>query len=143
MVVLLAASTSVFASLYSLKVISFAFITTASITILITIIARFIPVDFTKCGTLLCILSIVFLVISIVVTILIIVLRMPILQVGLAGLGVLLISFWMLFDTQRILGGKYELEEDEYLMGAITLFVDIIYIFQYLLIIFGLCASDE
>lgn len=53
-------------------------------------------------------------------------------------IGVILFSFYLLFDTQLIMGGKrYELDIDDYIVGAIILYTDIITIFIYLLQILG------
>jgi FtsH-binding integral membrane protein len=55
-----------------------------------------------------------------------------------ALLGVILFSFYLLFDTQLILGGKrYEISIDDYIMAAMILYLDIINIFLQLLKIFG------
>jgi len=46
-------------------------------------------------------------------------------------IGVILFSFYLLFDTQLIMGGKrYEIEIDDYIIGAIILYTDIITIFR-------------
>lgn len=44
------------------------------------------------------------------------------------------IAFYLLYDTQLILGGKrYEISSEEYILGAISLYTDIITIFMYVL----------
>ncbi len=56
----------------------------------------------------------------------------------ICGISVLIFSFYLIFDTQLIMGGKrYEIEIDDYILGAIILYTDIITIFLYLLRIFG------
>ena len=50
-------------------------------------------------------------------------------------LGVALFSVYLIFDTQLIVGGegKYaELGKDDYILGAIILYLDIINIFLYI-----------
>jgi len=55
-----------------------------------------------------------------------------------ALLGVILFSFYLLFDTQLIMGGKrYEIDIDDYIMAAMILYLDIINIFLQLLKLFG------
>ena len=52
------------------------------------------------------------------------------------GLGALLFSFYIIYDTQLIIGGKnkkYQLEPDEYVYAALTLYLDIINLFLYIL----------
>jgi len=55
-----------------------------------------------------------------------------------AGLGALLFMAFLAFDTQLIMGGKkYEISPEDYVFAAMMLYVDIIYIFLYLLALFG------
>jgi hypothetical protein len=55
-----------------------------------------------------------------------------------AYIGVILFSFYLLFDTQLIMGGKrYQIDIDDYIMAAMILYLDIINIFLQLLKIFG------
>lgn len=49
-------------------------------------------------------------------------------------LGVLAGGLYILIDTQLIMGGKsWQLSEDEYIVGAMILYIDIIYLFLKLL----------
>ena len=51
-------------------------------------------------------------------------------------LGVILFSFYLIFDTQLILGGegKYaSIGNDDYILAAMILYLDIINIFIYIL----------
>ncbi len=55
-------------------------------------------------------------------------------------IGALLFSFFIVYDTQLIVGGqnrKYELAVDDYMAGAISLYLDIINMFIMFLSIFG------
>jgi FtsH-binding integral membrane protein len=53
-------------------------------------------------------------------------------------LGVILFGLYLVFDTQLIMGGKrYQLEIDDYILGALILYTDIITIFLYLIQILG------
>ena len=50
--------------------------------------------------------------------------------------GVILFSFYLIYDTQLIIGGKhrqYQFTEDMYILASLTLYLDIINIFIYLL----------
>ena len=56
----------------------------------------------------------------------------------ICGIAVMIFSFYLIYDTQLIMGGKrYEIDIDDYILGAIILYTDIITIFIYLLKIFG------
>ena len=51
-------------------------------------------------------------------------------------IGVILFSFYLLFDTQLIMGGekrRYQMDEDSYILAAVMLYLDIINIFLYIL----------
>ena len=52
------------------------------------------------------------------------------------SLGAVLFSFYLLCDTQMILGGKhrkYQFSEDDYIFAALVLYLDIINLFLYIL----------
>jgi FtsH-binding integral membrane protein len=51
-------------------------------------------------------------------------------------IGVILFSFYLLYDTQLILGGdnkSVQYDEDSYILAAVNLYLDIINIFLYIL----------
>lgn len=55
---------------------------------------------------------------------------------GWSILGVFIFSFYLLFDTQMIMGGdkkRYQFDEDSYILAAVSLYLDIINIFLYIL----------
>lgn len=57
-----------------------------------------------------------------------------------AVLVVLLFSMFLVYDTQLVIGGKhkkFQFSVDDYVFAALSLYLDIINIFLYLLIIFG------
>eukprot|EP01083_Nonionella_stella_P141612 436779_1 len=58
-----------------------------------------------------------------------------------AGVGVLLFSFYIVADTQMILK-KDILEQDDYLLGAVILYVDIIQLFLYILRLLNGASGD-
>ena len=67
-------------------------------------------------------------------------LRMPALDLLISGAGAALMSVFIVHDTQLIVGGKrqkFRLEKDEYIMGALALYIDIINLFMFLLRLFG------
>jgi len=53
--------------------------------------------------------------------------------------GALLFSFYIIYDTQKIVGGKHAHKYgiDDYVMATINLYIDIIELFMFLLQIFG------
>merc|ERR1712050_652670 len=57
-----------------------------------------------------------------------------------AGLGALLFCFYIIYDTQLIVGGshrKHEFTVDDYCFAALTLYLDVINLFLDLLALFG------
>nr|CAI5853163.1 unnamed protein product [Callosobruchus analis] len=55
-------------------------------------------------------------------------------------LACLLLSMFLMYDTQQVVGGKrIQLSTEEYILGALTLYIDIITIFILLLDIIGYC----
>ena len=53
-------------------------------------------------------------------------------------LGVIIFGIFLIYDTQLILGeGRHKLQIDDYILGALILYTDIIMIFYYLLMLCG------
>ncbi|XP_034553684.1 protein lifeguard 1 [Notolabrus celidotus] len=68
--------------------------------------------------------------------------RSQYLYIVYACLGTLLFSFYLVFDTQLILGGKnrkYEISPEEYVFAALNLYLDIVSLFLLLLQLISLC----
>lgn len=89
--------------------------------------------DFTVMGGALLCLSIVLLIFGLVA----IFVKIRILTLVYASLGALLFSFYLIYDTQLMLGGKhkYSVSPEEYIFAALNLYLDIINIFLYILTI--------
>nr|CAB3250887.1 protein lifeguard 1 [Phallusia mammillata] len=92
--------------------------------------------DFTKCSGLLLVLLWVLILFGFIT--IFTYYRPWYLDVVYGALGALVFSLFLAFDTQLIMGGKrYELDPEEYVYGALNLYIDIVYIFLFLLSIFG------
>jgi hypothetical protein len=64
----------------------------------------------------------------------------PMTQKVMGGLGAILFSFYIVYDTQLICGGKHKTHEfgvDDYVFAALNIYLDIINLFLYLLSLFG------
>ena len=64
----------------------------------------------------------------------------PWMRLGIIVIVLLLTSFWIIYDTQLIVGGKHkrhQLDTDDYIIGALIIYIDIITLFLYLLELFG------
>lgn len=90
--------------------------------------------DFTSCYGVL----FVCLIVLIIFGLLCIFIRDRILHIVYAGLGALLFTCFLAVDTQLLLGNKeLALSPEEYIFGALNLYMDIINIFLYILAIIG------
>lgn len=129
---------------YDTKIVLFAFAATAISCFLIAAFARSTTFDMTNCGTTLCLLGLAHMVIGIIMVLVLV----PMGYANVASLilsigGALLASLYLIFDLQLIMGGrKCELSPEEYILGAIMLYTDIIQIFIYLLEIFSRMSDD-
>ena len=61
------------------------------------------------------------------------------LRIAIVIVIVILMSAWVVHDTQLIIGGKkkYKLDKDDYILGAMIIYIDVMTIFLYLLQLFG------
>lgn len=116
-----------------------AFGATAIATTIVMLLAKYSSLDMTTCGCGLCVLAMCHLLLGI----LLIVILVPLgyaqtASLIIAGLGAFLVSLYMMFDLQMIMGGRsMELSPEEYILGAVLLYIDIIHLFQYMLILFA------
>jgi FtsH-binding integral membrane protein len=97
----------------------------------LTIFAMQTKWDFTAYGGILFVCAIVLIIFGIVA----ICIPGDVTQLVYASLGALLFSIYLVYDTQLMLGGKHKhsISPEEYIFAALTLYVDIINIFQYVL----------
>ena len=116
-----------------------AFSATAFATLVVVLLAKYSPFDMTTCGCGLCVLALIHMIASIIL-ILILVPQgyASTASLIIAGSGAFLVSLYMMFDLQLIMGGRSaELSPEEYILGAVLLYIDIIQLFQYMLILFA------
>ena len=108
---------------------------TASITIAITVYAITTKTDFTIFGPVMFIIGFLFAAFGLLSF-----MFGPEMRLVYACIGVLLFSFYLLMDTQMIIGGKnrkYKIDADSYILASVALYLDIINIFLYILEIIG------
>lgn len=112
---------------------------TVVVTLSLTLFAFQTKFDFTGCGMFVFVSLIVLLLFGILALIF----QSQILNLVYSCLGALLFSFFLVFDTQLMLGGrhKYSLSPEEYVFAALTLYLDVINIFMYILSIIGNARS--
>jgi len=63
----------------------------------------------------------------------------PLMALGISGMGVLLFSAFILYDTSNILR---DYPNNEYIAAALTLYLDVFLLFQHILSMFGILGDD-
>ncbi len=129
---------------YSGWIVVFAMVTTLAISALFTVFAMQTRIDMTRWGGILFLLFIAFYVLAVGWAIMAVVFvrdkeTFNIMEIVVASLGVLVFIGLLMYDTQLLLGGnhKYAISPEDYVMGAIAIYLDIINIFLLLLRIFA------
>ncbi|XP_063615382.1 protein lifeguard 1-like [Penaeus indicus] len=115
--------------------VAIAIVSTAVVTLVLTLFAFQTKYDFTMMGGFLLVSLTVLLIFGILAGIW----SNKIVNMVYACLGVLLFSFYLVFDTQLIIGGnhKFAYSPEEYVFAALNLYLDIINLFMYILAIIG------
>merc|ERR1719229_194633 len=107
---------------------------TAAVTIGLTLFSFQTKWDFTACGGMLCGCLVILMVAGIAM------MFMPYNEyaaIGYASAGAFIFSMYIIYDTQLMMGGKkkYSLSPEEYIFAALNLYIDVINLFQYILMI--------
>jgi protein lifeguard len=108
---------------------------TAGVCLALTLFAFQTKWDFTVMGGILFVAAIVLLIFGIVAMFY----KGKMITLVYASAGALLFSFYLIYDTQMMMGGnhKYSISPEEYVFAALNLYMDIINIFMYILTIIG------
>lgn len=129
---------------YDTKVVMFAFMATGVSCFMIAMFARSTKFDMTNCGTTLCLLGLGHMLIGTIMVLILV----PMGYANVASLilsvgGALLVSLYLIFDLQLIMGGRNcELSPEEYILGAVILYTDIVQMFIFMLEIFSRISDD-
>lgn len=109
---------------------------TAVICIALTLFAFQTKWDFTVMGGGLFVAVIVLMIVGIIAMFLP---KNSVIHLIYAGCGAILFSLYLIYDTQLMMGGKhkYSISPEEYIFGALNLYMDIINIFLFILQIIG------
>ncbi|XP_028847297.1 protein lifeguard 3 isoform X1 [Denticeps clupeoides] len=134
--------TGTISSYYDTKAVFLALLITAVVCVIVTVFCFQTKVDFTSCTGLFCVLAMVFLVIGIVTAIVLSFQYVPWLHMLYAAIGAIVYTLFLAYHTQLLMGNRaYALSPEEYIYGALALYVDIVQIFMFLVQITG--ASSE
>ncbi|XP_043505239.1 protein lifeguard 3-like [Polistes fuscatus] len=132
----LAAFVSVF---YAIEVVLITLGMTAFVTITISFIATFTKFDLTMRTGLITIIGLVGIVALFVMVMVMIFTYIRTLHILMGIIGTLLVSMYLFFDVQTIMGGRrIEINPDEVVYATTQIYVDIILLYQYILMLVGL-----
>lgn len=121
-------------SQYDAATVLIAAVLTAAVVVGLTLYAFHTKSDVTMCGGVLFVLVLLLLAASILG----IFIRNRWLQLAICAGGALLFSFYIVYDTQLILGNKSRsLSIDDYIWAAMMLYIDIVQLFLYILQLLG------
>jgi len=124
---------SIVASYYPTSSLLVAVGITTGVVVVLSLFASQVTYDFTGWGPYILVASLMFLLFSFA---LMVIGPNDVTKYVYMGIGVSLYSMFLVYDTQLIIGGKhrkYALQPDDYVLGALLLFTDIIGLFLLLL----------
>jgi len=127
---------SYLAAYYNTVAFAIALCITLVVVLALTVFAFQTRYDFSGCGTYLFAASIVLIVFGIIAAIL----HNRVLEIVYAAIGALVFSMYIVMDTQKIAGGKhvkYQFSIDDYVFAAVTLYIDIMALFTFILTLVG------
>ncbi|KAL4608992.1 protein lifeguard 3-like [Arapaima gigas] len=111
---------------------------TVVVCVVITLFSFQTKVDLTSCRGLFCALAIVLLVTALVASIVLSIKYVLWVHMLYAAVGAVIYTLFLAYDTQLLIGrGKYALSPEEYVFGALILYIDIVQLFLFLLQLIG------
>ncbi|XP_017076551.2 protein lifeguard 3 [Drosophila eugracilis] len=120
---------------YHPRLVIMAFGICAGLVVFLCLFAWFAPCDFTSCFVLIFIISITLVVLGILA------IFFRTFKIVYLAFGVIAYSIYIVVDLQMIVGGrihKNQYDESDFILGAMSLFHDIIYLFWFILQLCGL-----
>ncbi|KAF5289222.1 hypothetical protein FQR65_LT00110 [Abscondita terminalis] len=113
---------------------------TSIICISISITACQTKFDLTQCAPFMCFATSIAIIVITLIMILQSFLRLTGISIIIAGILGLLYCMYFMFDIQMIMGGRrIELSPEEYILAALTLYIDVIQILWAVIRILGTC----
>ncbi|XP_015274224.1 PREDICTED: protein lifeguard 2 [Gekko japonicus] len=111
---------------------------TALVCLSVTIFSFQTKYDFTSCQGVLFVMLMVLFFSGIILAIMLPFQYVPWLHAIYAVLGAIVFTMFLAFDTQLLMGNRrYAMSPEEYVFGALNIYLDIVYIFSFFLQIFG------
>ncbi|KAJ0005911.1 hypothetical protein NQD34_015805, partial [Periophthalmus magnuspinnatus] len=129
-------------SYYETKAVFIAMIITAIVCVAVTIFCFQTKVDFTSCGGLLSISAILLTIIGIVTAVVLTFQYIPWLHMVYAAIGAIVYTLFLVYNTQLLIGNReLAISPEEYIYGALSLYIDVVNIFLFILQVSG-AATD-
>uniref|UniRef100_A0A3Q2Z6B7 Protein lifeguard 3-like n=1 Tax=Hippocampus comes TaxID=109280 RepID=A0A3Q2Z6B7_HIPCM len=123
---------------YETKAVFLAMGITALVCVTVTVFCFQTKVDFTSCGGFLCIAAILLVIIGTVTAIVLSFHYVPWLHMLYAAIGAIIYTLFLVYNTQLLIGNReLALSPEEYVYGALSLYIDIVHIFLFMLQISG------
>ncbi|MFT7804661.1 protein lifeguard 2-like isoform X1 [Arapaima gigas] len=130
--------TGMLSSFYNTKSVMICLGITALVCLSVTIFSFQTKIDVTSCQGVLFILLFVLLYCGLFLLIVLPFGYVPWLHAIYAALGSIVFTMFLAFDTQLLIGNRrYAMSPEEYIFAALNIYLDIIYIFSFLLQLFG------
>ncbi|XP_077435720.1 protein lifeguard 3 [Vanacampus margaritifer] len=125
-------------SYYETKAVFLAMGITALVCVTVTVFCFQTKVDFTSCGGFLCIAAILLVIIGAVTAVVLSFHYVPWLHMLYAAIGAIVYTLFLVYNTQLLIGNReMALSPEEYIYGALSLYIDIVHIFLFILQISG------
>ncbi|XP_032620351.1 protein lifeguard 3 [Chelonoidis abingdonii] len=130
--------TGAIASWYKTEAVLITMVITAIVAIIVTVFCFQTKVDFTSCTGLFCVLGIVVTVTGIITAIVLSFTYVKWLHMLYAAIGAIVFTLFLAYNTQLVLGNrKNAISPEEYVYGAMEIYMNIVQIFIFLLQIVG------
>uniref|UniRef100_A0A8C3HHG5 Transmembrane BAX inhibitor motif containing 1 n=1 Tax=Chrysemys picta bellii TaxID=8478 RepID=A0A8C3HHG5_CHRPI len=124
--------------MYSTRAVLITMVITAIVAIIVTVFCFQTKVDFTSCTGLFCVLGIVVMVTGIITAIVLSFKYIAWLHMLYAAIGAIVFTLFLAYNTQLVLGNrKNAISPEEYVYGALEIYMNIVQIFIFLLQIVG------
>ncbi|KAM6918641.1 protein lifeguard 3-like [Xenentodon cancila] len=125
-------------SFYDTKAVFLALVITAVVCVVVTVFCFQTKVDLTKCQGLFCVLGIVVFVTGIITAIVLSFKYILWLHMLYAAIGAIVFTLFLAYHTQMLIGNrKHAISPEEYVFAALSIYLDIVQIFLFLLQIIG------
>uniref|UniRef100_A0A3B5M6M0 Transmembrane BAX inhibitor motif containing 1b n=1 Tax=Xiphophorus couchianus TaxID=32473 RepID=A0A3B5M6M0_9TELE len=125
-------------SYYETKAVIIAMGITGVVCIAVTVFCFQTKVDFTSCGGFLCIAAVLLMIIGIVTSIVLSFQYVPWLHMLYAAIGAIVYTLFLVYNTQLLIGNReLAISPEEYIYGALSLYIDIVQIFLFILQVSG------